>query len=141
METVNVDIRKLQLLNDRINQTIDALNQVRLSVHGLQHTQQNIPWGYGANLPVGQVPVGTIPSGGVPVSPFGYGISHTMQDPRLAGVVGDPRLQDPRFLASGLPVVGFGGLTHSIDPMMDPYWRQRMLQTFPYMTSPYAPIF
>ena len=33
-----VDIRKLQLLNDRINQTIDALNQVRLSVHGLAQT-------------------------------------------------------------------------------------------------------
>src|SRR6266542_5391882 len=35
METAKVDIRKLQLLNDRINQCIDALNQVRLSVHGL----------------------------------------------------------------------------------------------------------
>jgi hypothetical protein len=33
-----VDVRKLQVLNDRINQTIDALNQVRVSVHGLGHT-------------------------------------------------------------------------------------------------------
>jgi hypothetical protein len=33
--TAKVDIRKLQLLNDRIAQTIEALNQVRLSVHGL----------------------------------------------------------------------------------------------------------
>lgn len=33
-----VDVRKLQILNDRINQTIDALNQVRMSVHGLGHT-------------------------------------------------------------------------------------------------------
>ena len=33
-----VDVRKLQILNDRINQTIDALSQVRLSVHGLAHT-------------------------------------------------------------------------------------------------------
>src|SRR5882672_1686070 len=33
-----VDVRKLQILNDRINQTIDALNQVRVSVHGLGHT-------------------------------------------------------------------------------------------------------
>jgi hypothetical protein len=31
-----VDIRKLQFLNDRIAQVTDALNQVRLSVHGLQ---------------------------------------------------------------------------------------------------------
>jgi hypothetical protein len=35
METAKVDIRKLQVLNDRISQTIEALNQVRLSVHGL----------------------------------------------------------------------------------------------------------
>src|SRR4051794_12565901 len=38
METAKVDVRKLQMLNDRINQTIDALNQVRLSVHGMSHT-------------------------------------------------------------------------------------------------------
>ncbi len=37
MDTVKVDIRKLQTLNDRINQCIDALGQVRLSVHGLSH--------------------------------------------------------------------------------------------------------
>jgi hypothetical protein len=35
METAKVDIRKLQLLNDRINQCIEAFGQVRLSVHGL----------------------------------------------------------------------------------------------------------
>jgi len=48
METAKVDIRKLQLLNDRINQCIDALHQVRLSVHALQQgyqTQQ--PYGMG----------------------------------------------------------------------------------------------
>ena len=39
MDTAKVDIRKLQLLNDRINQTIDALNQVRFSVHGLASAQ------------------------------------------------------------------------------------------------------
>lgn len=47
METAKVDIRKLQLLNDRINQCIDALHQVRLSVHALQQgyqTQQ--PFGF-----------------------------------------------------------------------------------------------
>lgn len=43
--TAKVDIRKLQLLNDRIAQTIDALNQVRLSVHGLglSHSAAGIP--------------------------------------------------------------------------------------------------
>src|SRR5688572_4343689 len=45
METAKVDIRKLQLLNDRINQCLDALAQVRLSVHGLASGfgQQGIP--------------------------------------------------------------------------------------------------
>jgi hypothetical protein len=41
MEKVQVDIRKLQLLNDRINQTIDALSQLRLTAQagvGLSHT-------------------------------------------------------------------------------------------------------
>jgi hypothetical protein len=37
METVKVDMQKLQLLNERIAQTIDALNQVRMSIHGFQH--------------------------------------------------------------------------------------------------------
>lgn len=48
-----VDVRKLQILNDRINQTIDALNQVRLSVHGLGHTGMN-PVGYGTGYGVPQ---------------------------------------------------------------------------------------
>lgn len=42
-----VDVRKLQVLNDRINQTIDALNQVRLSVHGLGHTGGFMSQGFG----------------------------------------------------------------------------------------------
>jgi hypothetical protein len=46
METVKVDIQKLQLLNDRVAQTIDALNQVRMSV-GIQHSPAQVaPWGY-----------------------------------------------------------------------------------------------
>ena len=40
METVKVDIQKLQLLNDRIAQTIEALNLVRMSVHGIQHVHE-----------------------------------------------------------------------------------------------------
>jgi hypothetical protein len=52
-----VDVRKLQILNDRINQTIDALNQVRLSVHGLGHTAIQNPFlgqqGYGVQQGMG----------------------------------------------------------------------------------------
>jgi len=44
MDTVKVDLQRLQILNDRIAQTIDALNQVRLSVHGLTHSN---PYGFG----------------------------------------------------------------------------------------------
>lgn len=48
MDTAKVDLRKLQLLNDRISQTIEALQQVRMSVHGLSHSAPNAygPMGY-----------------------------------------------------------------------------------------------
>jgi len=71
-----VDIRKLQLLNDRIAQVTDALNQVRLSVHGLSHTAASIGqpgWGvpFGAFQPFGalQQPVFGFPQG----IPYGLG--------------------------------------------------------------------
>jgi hypothetical protein len=84
METAKVDIRKLQLLNDRINQCIDALNQVRISVHGLSHS-----------------PVGTI--GTAPVT--GY-IDPRVTDPRMA----DPRVG--YGISPTVPGYG-GGLAHS----------------------------
>src|SRR5262245_49016645 len=57
-----VDLNKLQILNDRICQTIDALNQVRLSVRAVTQVpgcaspytsspvgfQHSTPWAYGA---------------------------------------------------------------------------------------------
>ena len=53
MDKVQVDARKLQLLNDRINQTIDALNQVRLTAQqaglGISHTGLPQTAGYGLN--------------------------------------------------------------------------------------------
>lgn len=141
METANVDIHKLQLLNDRINQTIEALNQVRMSVHGLQHTAaagQNVGWGYPQNLPTTQWPIQ-----GHQV-PLGYGISHTgmndprFVDPRLFGIIPDPRLrvQDPRF-AGTMPLGG--GLSHT--ERVDPFWRERLMQTFPYANVPYPVVF
>ncbi len=73
METAKVDIRKLQLLNDRISQTIDALNQVRMSVHGLSHANPlgQLGAGYpqiGAQQFAGQ-PFACQPFAG---QPFGY---------------------------------------------------------------------
>lgn len=98
MDTAKVDIRKLQLLNDRINQTIDALNQVRFSVHGVTSGQ-------------GLAHAGLQGSGLQSFGQFGQGIA---QNPYASAGQG--------FGFSGMP--GFGlqnpalqnpalGLTHS----------------------------
>lgn len=77
-----VDVRKLQVLNDRINQTIDALNQVRLSVHGLGHTgglqsQINplayLSQGFGMQQPYGMGVPGGFPGVGGPFGGFQQG--------------------------------------------------------------------
>ena len=44
MDMVKVDIQKLQLLNERIGQTLEALEQVRASVQGLQHSSVPPSW-------------------------------------------------------------------------------------------------
>lgn len=38
-ETISIDVEKLQLLNDRIAQTLEALNQLQLSARNWAHTQ------------------------------------------------------------------------------------------------------
>lgn len=141
MDTAKVDIRKLQLLNDRVNQCIDALTQVRLSVHGLSHSpqvqgQQGIP-GAGA---LGQDPRLSFGWGaGVAANPYmTAGISHS-----------NPFAGASPGLAPGLGVaaVPFGAinpyaiLSHSSGesfetlprPMWaDPLLASRIAQTFPY---------
>jgi hypothetical protein len=152
METAKVDIRKLQLLNDRINQCIDALNQVRLSVHGLSHTSGNIPGaglgqspafgggqafgvGFGLGSPYGQIgqappyPGGLSHTGaGQPVfSPFGSGFPGILQQQGWSvpqqGWLG----QNP-------------GLSHTspeaLSPFNDPFIVNRIAQTFPYAQFP-----
>ena len=57
--TINIDVRKLQILNDRICQTLDALNQLRWSAqngrtqsfsplfnNGVHSTMNNVPFGH-----------------------------------------------------------------------------------------------
>ncbi len=160
-----VDVRKLQLLNDRINQTIEALNQVRLSVHGLGHSpfqQQGFginPFqqqGFGMNpfqqqgygqQGFGQQGFGTTPFGTTPFgSPFtgGMGLQHTPFNPYLTNP----------FLSQGIgsPVQGIGtpmgipygygsGLLHSSPEDQvranDPI---RISQTFPYVFSQQPPV-
>jgi hypothetical protein len=86
METVKVDMQRLQLLNERIAQTLDALNQVRQSAHGIQHTPTGVaPWQYGvygaAAVPpyaTTQTPYATGPFATSPyAAPFFAGIQHT----------------------------------------------------------------
>ncbi len=133
MDTAKVDIRKLQLLNDRINQCIDALNQVRLSVHGLSHASA-----VGQGAPFGQAPFGAVPFG------TGYAAGY--------GTAGIPGLgqglpQGP--IAGGAVPYGYGGigvnpylgLSHTsaegawADPtrqvVADPFLMARIAQTFP----------
>jgi len=124
METAKVDIRKLQLLNDRINQCIDALNQVRLSVHGLtaspglSHSSQGIfggvnPAAYG--LAGGQFPFG---------QQQGIGLSHT-------GGIGSP------FAGIGNPYAGignpFGAAAPGLNPQFGPFGQT------PGVGSPFVP--
>jgi hypothetical protein len=107
METVKVDVRKLQMLNDRINQCIDALGQVRLSVHGLSHTA-------GAS-PVGVNPINPIN----PIQPFG----------NLGGYGNPIAYGDPR-LSYGMPAAALGGLAHSAFPQTTPGFGQQFGQPF-----------
>ncbi len=157
METAKVDIRKLQLLNDRINQCIDALNQVRLSVHGLaaapglqglSHTGvpfSSVPGvspvaGYGAGYGgFGVSPftqgIGLNPAFGFSQGAQGFipGLSHTSG---LAGVPGlNPYVSIGATGAEGL------GLEAAIRPMWaDPFLTARITQTFPYAQFPAPPV-
>jgi hypothetical protein len=145
METAKVDVRKLQLLNDRVIQCIEALNQVRLSVHGLSHT--GIPTGYGAQVspfaPVGQPGQ---------ISPFG--LSHTGFAPQVPYAAQVPFAPQVPFYGAGFPQIqpmatppwlGGAGLSHTgaeigqvgqIGQLTDPFWAVRVLQTFPYLQYP-----
>ena len=116
METVKVDIQKLQLLNDRIAQMIDALNQVRMSAHGIQHTPQT----YGA-----------VPFGG------GYGAYPTPQpgfvqqfNPYTSPYTPSPYTTSPyagSFLGNQLPV-----------PFTTPPFTTSPFTTSPFTTSPFV---
>jgi hypothetical protein len=103
-----VDVRKLQILNDRINQTIDALNQVRLSVHGLGHSGLQNPFmtqGYGMPQGVGV---------GVP-SPYGLGMQNPLQG------MGGPLSQLQNQFTQQQVVPGLGGLGFQHSPFTPQY--------------------
>jgi hypothetical protein len=115
-----VDVRKLQILNDRINQTIEALNQVRLSVHGLGHSALQNPFlGQGYGMQQGF---------GVP-NPYLYG----MQSP-LQGIGGPLSQLQNQFTQQGVPGMGGGfGFQHSpftppvTNPFLNPFTTQNVM--------------
>jgi hypothetical protein len=112
METAKVDIRKLQLLNDRINQCIDALNQVRLSVHGLapaglSHTTGQFPSPF---LGGGMNPAQFLGGGVNPVQAMGYGQSLPGSVQGFGNAQG---FGSPAFGATGFPPQVTQGLSHT----------------------------
>ena len=152
METAKVDIRKLQLLNDRINQCIDALNQVRLSVHGLSqglsHSGAQPGINPGAQYGFGQPAFGASPFGQQGVNPFGSvgfgqmpGQSPLAQGfgPGLSHSTGlSPFAQGVNPYLSG---VSPESLEASVRPIWaDPFLTARITQTFPYAQFPVPPV-
>jgi hypothetical protein len=123
METARVDIRKLQLLNDRINQTIDALNQVRFSVHGVQTNVPNAVTGLG----IGH----TTPT----VNPYFNNFAN-FANPYLA--------QQAAWNMGVNPFANFAtglGLGHTGVETFDPTFNNygRIAQTFPFAPWGYSP--
>lgn len=84
-----VDIQKLQMLCDRINQAAEALDQVRMSVSGLSHTGQAPFYGFAQSPVYGQPlqyqalqPVIPWQQQALPPLYSGVGLQHSV-DPRL----------------------------------------------------------
>jgi hypothetical protein len=154
METANVNIRTLQILNDRLAQTIDALNQVRMSVHGISNTSGLVN------------PLAAQAVYGAPFASYGVmgGIGHTTAgvgyNPIAAQVLAQQALTtnpfaqvwgspvNPAYLSAGLahatgqfannPIFGQVGVD-AYQRAVDPYVAQRVSQTFPFAQWGYSP--
>lgn len=150
METAKVDIRKLQLLNDRINQCLDALNQVRLSVHGLSqglsHSTSQAGINPGVSSGFGQPGFGASPFNQTGVSPFvqspfsqglAPGLSHSSGfSPFAQGINPFGQGMNP-YLSNVNPE----SLETSGRPIWaDPILTARITQTFPYAQFPVPPV-
>jgi len=134
MQTATVDIRRLQILNDSINRTIDALNQVRLSVYG-----SVTPNALGVSPAMGglahaaaQNPFVTNPYTNQFVnpytSPFGGAVSNALSNPYANAYAN----QYSTFANTGLGHTAFGSYA-------DPYTTARIAQTFPFLNWGYSP--
>ena len=139
-----VDIRRLQFLNDRIAQVTDALNQVRLSVHGLQQQPQ---LGFPQQSPYGVGPMGVqhSPYSSIPgMNPFGQQSlwQGGSQSPMGGGLGQQYAAYGPQTQPSWFPFLG-GGLYHSPTELIEQRLGEqrandpnRILQTFPLCLAP-----
>lgn len=134
-----VDIRKLQLLNDRICQTIEALNQVRLSVHGIAHSVGGVGAVPGINPMIGTLPGVNPTLGLVPNVGFGLGTTPVTMTPQQLPVFpqtfGLGGLSHTDVDVFGRPVDSFGVL-NTVNPLL----AARLAGLFPYAFSPINPI-
>ena len=142
METAKVDIRKLQLLNDRINQCIDALAQVRLSVHGLSHSnpagQMSNVGGFGIGTGINPFSQQQInPNIGTPYlgSPYGFGQGQSQGFGQIGVGQQNPFWGQQTGLSHSSPE-----LEYSRSPWADPYLAARVTQTFPYLSLQVPPV-
>jgi hypothetical protein len=155
METANIDIRTLQLLNARFAQTLEALNQVRMSVQGLSHTS-GILNPLAAQAAYGQV-YGT-PFANAAMTGIGHTNGNVGFNPYAAQILAQQALAQQAYATGSLaqawgtpvnPAYLSQGLAHTTGAVLgnpyfnqinantfgsvvDPYWTQRVSQTFPF---------
>ena len=131
MQTATVDIRRLQILNDSINRTIDALNQVRLSVYGAV-----TPNTLGVNPAIGGLAHAAAQNPFVASQLANQFAVNQFANPftNAFGGVTNP-LTNPyaQFATTGLGHTAFGST------FADPYATARVAQTFPFIHWGYSP--
>jgi hypothetical protein len=136
MMQTTVDIRRLQILNDSINRTIDALNQVRLSVYGAvtPNTLGVTPGIGGLAHAAAQNPfVASQLANQFAANQFANPFTNPFTS-SFANVT-NPYAQQ-QFAGAGLGHTGFGS---AFGPYADPYATARVAQTFPFLNWGYSP--
>jgi|GEM_PF-5466103 len=105
--TARIDMQRLAILNDRLCQTIDALNQVRMTAHGFAPTMgtNHIPY-YGAGIGFGsQFSNGFVPHIGWNGAPF-YGTTPVIGANSHFGL--NPYATSPSYFGYGIGGLNYG---------------------------------
>jgi len=143
MQTARVDMLRLQMLNDCINRTLEALNQVRLSVHGagLSHSA---PFGasFGAALPLAAVAAANpfaanafvnnalvnnaFANNAFATNPYAFGANAALNNIGIGHTAANPW------------TVGYDNVS-ALTNGVDPYVATRIAQTFPFVNWGYSP--